>query len=54
MNGKKSLKIALTSIQEGIRQDEFNKELFFYGGKIAIKLGKVEDGRTSISARHLP
>jgi len=33
---------SLKSIEEGIRQDEFNKELFFYGGKIAIKLGKTE------------
>ena len=24
------------------RQDEFNKELFFFGGKIAIKLGRTE------------
>ena len=27
-------------IMQGIKQDEFNKELFFYGGKIALKLGK--------------
>ncbi|WP_342432124.1 tetratricopeptide repeat protein [Neobacillus sp. FSL H8-0543] len=33
---------SLKSIQEGIKQDEFNKELFFYGGKIAIKLGKTD------------
>ncbi|MDF2855445.1 MAG: hypothetical protein K0Q87_1296 [Neobacillus sp.] len=33
---------SLKTIEEGIRQDEFNKELFFYGGKIAIKLGKTE------------
>jgi tetratricopeptide (TPR) repeat protein len=28
---------------QGIDHDEFNKELFFYGGKIALKLGKEED-----------
>lgn len=32
------------TIQEGIRLDEFNKELYFYGGEIALKLGKNEDG----------
>ncbi|MGG3469642.1 tetratricopeptide repeat protein [Neobacillus pocheonensis] len=34
---------SLSAIQEGIKQDEFNKELFFYGGKIAIKLGSLEE-----------
>jgi tetratricopeptide (TPR) repeat protein len=33
---------SLTAIQEGIRQDEFNKELFFFGGIIAIKLGRPD------------
>lgn len=27
-------------IQLGMKQDEFNKDLFFYGGKIALKLGQ--------------
>jgi len=34
---------SLHSIKEGIKQDEFNKELFFYGGKMALKLGKGEE-----------
>ena len=34
---------SLHSIKEGIKQDEFNKELFFYGGKMALKLGKVDE-----------
>ena len=34
---------SLNSIKEGIKQDEFNKELFFYGGKMALKLGKVDE-----------
>jgi tetratricopeptide (TPR) repeat protein len=34
---------SLEIVQQGIRQDEFNKELFFYGGKIALKLGREEE-----------
>jgi len=33
---------SLQTIQEAIRLDEYNKELYFYGGKIAIKLGQPE------------
>jgi tetratricopeptide (TPR) repeat protein len=39
---EEELENSFRSIQEGIKQDEFNKELLFYGGKIAIKLGKVD------------
>jgi tetratricopeptide (TPR) repeat protein len=39
---EEELENSLTVIQEGIKQDEFNKDLFFYGGKIAIKLVKPE------------
>jgi tetratricopeptide (TPR) repeat protein len=39
---EEELENSFRSIQEGIRQDEFNKELYFFGGKIAIKLGKVD------------
>ncbi|CAH2715748.1 Beta-barrel assembly-enhancing protease [Neobacillus rhizosphaerae] len=38
--GEDELENSLHSIKEGIKQDEFNKELFFYGGKMALKLGK--------------
>lgn len=31
------------TISEGIRNDEFNKDLFFLGGKIAIKLGEEDE-----------
>jgi tetratricopeptide (TPR) repeat protein len=31
------------AIKSGILQDEFNKDLFFYGGKLALKLGKEEE-----------
>jgi tetratricopeptide (TPR) repeat protein len=39
---EEELEKCLQVIQEGIRQDEFNKELFYYGGKIAIKLAQPE------------
>ncbi|MEH7275510.1 tetratricopeptide repeat protein [Neobacillus vireti] len=39
---EEELENSLKAIQEGISQDEFNKDLFFYGGKIAIKLGMPE------------
>ncbi|PLR82658.1 tetratricopeptide repeat protein [Bacillus sp. V33-4] len=31
------------TVKEGIRQDEFNKDLFFYGGKIALKLAEEDE-----------
>jgi tetratricopeptide (TPR) repeat protein len=40
---EEELENSLEAIKEGIKQDEFNKELFFYGGKIALKLGMVEE-----------
>lgn len=39
---EEELQSSLTVIQEGIKQDEFNKDLFFFGGKIAIKLAQPE------------
>ncbi|TDL76982.1 tetratricopeptide repeat protein [Rhodococcus qingshengii] len=39
---EEELENSLTTIQEGIKQDEFNKDLYFFGGKIAIKLAKPE------------
>lgn len=41
--GEEELEKSLLAVQEGLKQDEFNKELFFYGGKIAIKLGKQDE-----------
>ncbi|MCL6571915.1 MAG: tetratricopeptide repeat protein [Bacillus sp. (in: Bacteria)] len=41
---EEELENSLNTIQEGIKLDEFNKELYFYGGKMAIKLAKVEEG----------
>lgn len=40
---EEELENSFNSIREGIRLDEFNKELFFYGGKISLKLGKEEE-----------
>lgn len=46
--GEEELEKSLDVVQQGIKQDEFNKELYFYGGKIALKLGREEDAE-----RHL-
>ncbi|NRD80566.1 tetratricopeptide repeat protein [Bacillus sp. BRMEA1] len=40
---EEELEESFRAIQDGIKQDDFNKELFFFGGKIAIKLGKEEE-----------
>ncbi|MFK9093451.1 tetratricopeptide repeat protein [Bacillus salipaludis] len=40
---EEELENSLLAIKEGLKQDEFNKELFFYGGKIALKLGIVDE-----------
>lgn len=34
---------SLETVQEGIKVDEYNKELYLYGGKIAIKSGHIHD-----------
>jgi tetratricopeptide (TPR) repeat protein len=33
---------SLETVQEGIKVDEYNKELYLFGGKVAIKLGHME------------
>lgn len=35
---------AYSSIQQGIARDEFDKELYLFSGKLALKLGKSEEG----------
>ncbi|WP_066385009.1 tetratricopeptide repeat protein [Neobacillus mesonae] len=40
---EEELENSLRIVQEGIKQDEFNKELFYKGGKIALKLGMEEE-----------
>ncbi|WP_226666858.1 tetratricopeptide repeat protein [Metabacillus litoralis] len=36
------LEESLETVEEGIKVDEYNKELFLFGGKIAIKLGNTK------------
>ncbi|MBU8879089.1 tetratricopeptide repeat protein [Bacillus sp. FJAT-29790] len=31
------------AVKMGIQQDEFNKDLYFYGGKLALKMGKEDE-----------
>lgn len=33
---------ALKAVEDGIRADEFNKELYFYGGKLSLKKGNEQ------------
>lgn len=40
---EEDLENSYIAVQEGLRLDEYNKELSFYGGKLALKLGKEED-----------
>ncbi|WP_226526653.1 tetratricopeptide repeat protein [Metabacillus niabensis] len=35
------LEESLESVQEGIKVDEYNKDLYLFGGKIAIKVGQI-------------
>ncbi len=37
------LEEAFTTIKAGIKQDEFNKDLYYYGAKIALKLEQEEE-----------
>ena len=37
---------ALKTVKEGIHEDEFNKELYFYGGKLALKKGIEQEAES--------
>jgi tetratricopeptide (TPR) repeat protein len=37
---------SLETVREGIKVDEYNKELYLYGGKIAIKSGLMQDAES--------
>ncbi|WP_433742835.1 tetratricopeptide repeat protein [Falsibacillus pallidus] len=39
---EEELEESMKAVYEGIKHDEFNKDLFFYGGKISLKLGDEE------------
>ncbi|WP_175639698.1 tetratricopeptide repeat protein [Metabacillus schmidteae] len=36
------LEESLEAVQEGLKVDEYNKDLYLFGGKIAIKLGQIQ------------
>ncbi len=40
---EEKLQESLSAVQEGIKKDEFNKELNLFGGKIALKIGLEEE-----------
>ncbi|GIN60750.1 TPR repeat-containing protein YpiA [Robertmurraya siralis] len=37
---EEELELAFETVQEGLRYDEYNKDLYFIGGKLALKLNK--------------
>ncbi len=41
--GEEELENSFNAIKMGMNQDEFNKELYYYGGKLALKLGKEDE-----------
>ena len=45
---EEELEKSIETVQEGIKHDEFNKELLFHGGKILLKLGREEDAEQYI------
>lgn len=44
MNMSEDYEGAYSSIQQGIARDEFDKELYLFSGKLALKLGKTGEG----------
>ncbi|MED3553629.1 tetratricopeptide repeat protein [Cytobacillus praedii] len=43
---EEELENSYQAIKLGIKQDEYNKELYFNGGKLALKLGKEEEAES--------
>lgn len=43
---EEQLEEGFAAIQEGLKYDEYNKDLFFYGGKLALKLGQEEEAES--------
>ncbi|WP_419393732.1 tetratricopeptide repeat protein [Cytobacillus praedii] len=43
---EEELENSYQAIKMGIKQDEYNKELYFNGGKLALKLGKEEEAES--------
>ena len=44
LNMTEDYKAAYEAIKEGLKRDEFDKELYLFAGKLALKLGNTEDG----------
>ncbi|MFD1030864.1 tetratricopeptide repeat protein [Metaplanococcus flavidus] len=44
LNMAEDYKGAYEAIKEGIKRDEFDKELYLFAGKLAMKLGKTDEG----------
>lgn len=44
LNMAEDYKAAYEAIKEGLKRDEFDKELYLFAGKLALKLGNTEDG----------
>ncbi|MCM3610944.1 tetratricopeptide repeat protein [Planococcus sp. MERTA32b] len=44
LNMAEDYKAAYSAIKEGLKRDEFDKELYLFAGKLAMKLGKTEEG----------
>ncbi|MGD6856927.1 tetratricopeptide repeat protein [Bacillus infantis] len=40
---EEELENSFEAVQEGIKHDEFNKDLFFYGGRLALKLARENE-----------
>jgi tetratricopeptide (TPR) repeat protein len=43
---EEKLQESLETIQEGVKQDEYNKELNLFGGKVSLKLGLEKEAET--------
>lgn len=43
---EEELENSFNAVKMGIKQDEFNKELYFYGGKLSLKIGKEDEAET--------
>lgn len=44
LNMAEDYKGAYEAIKEGLKRDEFDKELYLFAGKLAMKLGKTDEG----------
>lgn len=45
---EEELNKSFETVKSGIKMDEYNKDLFYYGGKLALKLGDEDEAETLI------